>query len=143
MSRDRQSAGWPDSVIAFIRQNLPGDGMAHGWDHRHITAYQIGCEALAALGQAVETGRGARPLAHPRLPEVLPRWDDICVAVLKLARQQDLLSYRLPDGRRYPNTPPGSGGRQEPRRPRTSPPPSGLAPPMQRPNSRRSCEPWD
>ncbi|WP_231486970.1 hypothetical protein [Paracoccus pantotrophus] len=66
------------------------------------SAYQFGCDALIALGQAEETGRGARPLAHPRLPDILPRWDDICVTVLSLASQCGLLSYRLPDGREPP-----------------------------------------
>ncbi|WP_323718397.1 hypothetical protein [Paracoccus aminovorans] len=66
------------------------------------SAYQFGCDALIALGQAEETGRGARPLAHPRLPDILPRWDDICVTVLSLANQCGLLSYRLPDGRESP-----------------------------------------
>ena len=53
---------------------------------------------LVALGQAEETGRGARPLAHPRLPDILSRWDDVCVTVLSLAHQRGQLSYRLPDG---------------------------------------------
>lgn len=91
---------WTGPVIRFIEDNLPVlDPKGEEWDHMHTTAYQFGCEALAALGQAEETGRGARPLARPRLPEVLPRWDDICVTVLSLANQRGLLSYRLPDGR--------------------------------------------
>lgn len=49
------------------------------------TAYQFGCDALIALGQAEEAKRGARPLARRRLPVVLSRWDDLCVTVLSLA----------------------------------------------------------
>lgn len=93
---------WTESVVTFIQQNLPRTGPDGAWEHRFISAYQIGCEALAALGEAEETGWGARPLHHPGLPEVLPRWDDICVAVLKLAGQQDLLSCRTPSGEEAP-----------------------------------------
>ncbi|WP_258551973.1 hypothetical protein [Paracoccus versutus] len=86
-------------MIRFIEANLPTlDRKGGEWDHMFTTPYQFGCEALIALGQAEETGRGARPLAHPRLPDILPRWDDICVTVLSLAHQRGQLSYRLPDG---------------------------------------------
>ncbi|WP_028713429.1 hypothetical protein [Paracoccus sp. J55] len=98
-------AVWIPPVIRFIGSNLPVlDRKGEEWDHMFTTAYQFGCEALIALGQAEETGRGARPLAHPRLPEVLPRWDDICVTVLSLAHQRGLLSYRLPNGHESPET---------------------------------------
>lgn len=91
-----KSPGWPHPVIGFLAANLPVPDRETGdWDHMFISAYQMGCEALAALGQAEETDRGARPLALPRLPKILPRWDDICVVVLGLAEQRDLLSYRL------------------------------------------------
>ena len=92
-------ATWIPRVIRFIEATLPVlDPGGEEWDHMFTTAYQFGCEALIALGQAEETGRGAQPLAHPRLPDILPRWDDICVTVLSLASQCGLLSYRLPDG---------------------------------------------
>ncbi|MDF3606673.1 hypothetical protein PE067_11335 [Paracoccus sp. DMF-8] len=103
MSNDQNPPVWTSPVIRFIKDNLPVlDPRGEEWDHMCATAYQFACEALIALGQAEETGRGARPLTHPRLPEVLPRWDDICVTVLSLASQCGLLSYRLPDGRRSP-----------------------------------------
>ena len=90
---------WPMDVIDFLSRNIPfsleGTG---GWEDVSMTAYQIGCEALVALGHADEAGYGAAPRNNPRLPDVLPRWDDVCVAVLYLATQQNLLSYRLPDG---------------------------------------------
>lgn len=62
--------------------------------------------ALVALGQAEETERGAIPRAAPQLPFVLPRWDDICVVVLRLAEQQGQLEYRARDG----SLPPSRGG---------------------------------
>src|SRR5690606_26454461 len=96
-------ATWIPPVIRFIEAYLPVlDRKGEEWDHMFTTAYQFGCDALIALGQAEETGRGARPLAHPRLPDVLTRGDDICVTVLSLAHQRGLLSYRLPDGRESP-----------------------------------------
>lgn len=92
-------------MIRFIEANLPTlDRKGGEWDHMFTTPYQFGCEALIALGQAEETGRGARTLARPRLPDILPGWDDICVTVLSLASQCGLLSFRLPDGRESPGT---------------------------------------
>lgn len=70
----------------------------NGWDHKFSTSYQISCMVLVALGEAEETPWGAVPLAAPRLPEVLPLWEDVAVAVLWLAGQQWLLSYRKMDG---------------------------------------------
>ena len=80
------------TIIKFLKENIPGDG-AGGWDHMFTTAYQIGCEALVALGQAVENGRGASPRNSPTLPEMLPRTDDLYVAVLYLADQLGLMNY--------------------------------------------------
>ncbi|MGJ4856142.1 hypothetical protein ACN6KF_002104 [Labrys sp. La1] len=100
---------WPMDVIDFLSRNIPFslEG-TRGWEDMSMTAYQIGCEALVALGQADEAGYGAVPRKNPRLPDILPRWDDVCVAVLKLAKQQNLLIYRLPDGS-IP-APPNRGG---------------------------------
>ncbi|WP_231493206.1 hypothetical protein [Paracoccus pantotrophus] len=90
-------------MIRFIKDNLPVlDPRGEEWDHMCATAFQYGCDALIALGQAEETGRGARPLERPWRPDILPRWDDICITVLSLASQCGLLSYRLPDGRESP-----------------------------------------
>lgn len=103
MRHHTDPATWILPVIRFIEANLPAlDPGGMEWDHMFTSAYQFGCEALIALGQAEETGRGARPLAHPRLPDILPRWDDICVTMLSLASQCGLLSFRLPDGRESP-----------------------------------------
>ncbi|EJJ26062.1 hypothetical protein [Rhizobium sp. CF142] len=98
MATNTPAAGWAADVIDFLSRNLPGDDEEGGWNDMALTAYQIGCEALVALGQADETSRGAIPRKDARLPEELPRWDDLCVSVLRLAAQQRLLSYRLPDG---------------------------------------------
>ncbi|MBP0578831.1 hypothetical protein J8I29_05885 [Labrys sp. LIt4] len=86
-------------VIGFLSRNVPRsfEGRA-GWEDMSMTAYQIGCDALVALGQADKTDYGAVPRDNPQLPEVLPRWDDLCVAVLKLASQQNLLTFRRADG---------------------------------------------
>lgn len=80
-------------VAAFLLRHLPRGIDRPGYYHQFASAYQMGCEALAALGYAEETGWGATPIEPPRLPESLPRRDDICVAVLGLAYQQGLLKY--------------------------------------------------
>ncbi|WP_223850327.1 hypothetical protein [Paracoccus yeei] len=111
-------------MIRFIESNLPVlDPGGEEWDHMFTTAYQFGCDALIALGHAEETGRGARALLRPRLPELLPRWDDICVAVLSLASQCGLLSYRLPDGRESPEAAAWWGRRED----EIMPPPNIMA----------------
>lgn len=92
---------WTADVIEFLSRNIPPidpHDPSKGWDHMFSTAYQVGCEALVALGQADEKVWGATPRANPQLPEVLPRWDDICIAVLWLSDQQNLLEYRLLNG---------------------------------------------
>jgi hypothetical protein len=102
MTKNMKPILWVD-VIAFIKRSIPMLDRSDNWHHKHITAYQIGCEALAALGQAEEKDWGARPLEFPRLPDVLPRWDDICATVLGLADQNGLISYRLVDGVEAPS----------------------------------------
>jgi hypothetical protein len=92
------SSVWPTVAANYLARNqqLSDDGKS--WDHSCTSAYQMSCEALAALGYAEETDRGAIPLKTPALPEILPRWDDVCVVVLKLADQRGQLQYRLQDG---------------------------------------------
>lgn len=124
MSNDPNPTVWTGSVIRFIASNLPVlDPKGEDWDHMFTTAYQFGCDALIALGQAEETGRGARPLPRPQLPQILPRWDDICVTVLSLAHQCGLLSYRLPDGRESPEVASWWGRRED----EIMPPPNIMA----------------
>lgn len=84
---------WTAPVIEFLADNLPGDPSV-AWEHLFITAYEVGCEALAALGQATMIFGGAIPLAEPEPPEVLPRWDDVATAVVWVAAQCNLLGYR-------------------------------------------------
>lgn len=99
-----------EAVVAFLHAVWPvqveGDPPMRGWDHMFSTSYQIACMALVALGEAEETQWGAIPLLQPRLPDVLPFWEDTAVAVLWLARQQNLLTYRQMDG----SLPPPRGG---------------------------------
>ena len=103
-SFDRTAAPvWTAPVIEFLTDNLPGDPSV-AWDHLFITAYEAGCETLAALGQAESTLGGAKPLADPQIPEVLPRWDDVATAVVWVAAQSNLLGYRHVVGsREQPN----------------------------------------
>lgn len=92
MTMNKTADDWTDAVIVFLSKNLPPD--RDGWDHMYMSAYQMGCDALVALGQAEETDRGAVRRKNPMLADALPRWDDICSAVLGLAVQMDGLAYR-------------------------------------------------
>jgi hypothetical protein len=104
MTADSPVQGWADPVAAFLRANIPRDNgpsapdSRRGWDHKFSTAYQIGCMALIALGEATEESWGATPRIPPNRPAVLPRWDDVAVAVLWLAAQQNQFQWRMPDG---------------------------------------------
>jgi len=97
---------WTAPVIEFLADNLPGDPSG-AWDHLFITAYEVGCEALAALGQARTIFGGAIPIAEPELPGVLPRWDDVATAVIWVAAQSNLLGYRHFAGSRGQPNPQG------------------------------------
>ena len=89
---------WAGAVAEFIARHMPQLDQSGDWHHMSITAYQTGCEALAALGYAEEKEWGARPLSDPVPPGVLPRWDDICITILKMGRQKNLISYLAIDG---------------------------------------------
>lgn len=106
MGHDHQN--WHDQVVQFLAENLPKASDRPGWNGMASTAYQIGCTALVKLGFADATDWGAVPKDHPELPAVMPRWDDICISVLWLAKQQNKLSFRLPDGS-FPPTRKGNG----------------------------------
>lgn len=86
------SSEWPELVVRFLSSNLPGSA-ASGWYHDFLTAYQIGCETLVALGQAIDTSTGAQAVEKPRFPELLPRPDDVAVAVIYLATQNGLITF--------------------------------------------------
>ncbi|MEO9648680.1 MAG: hypothetical protein ABJE99_21005 [Roseobacter sp.] len=98
MPSDNLNPEWPEVAGEYLSNALPSAHNGEGWEHSCSSAFQMGCEALAKLGYARETEWGAVPLNPPKPPTVLPRWDDICVAVLYLARQRKELSYRLADG---------------------------------------------
>lgn len=70
----------------------------HGWDQVFSSSDQFGCIALVAPGQADETPWCATPRSPATLPEALPRWDNIFLAILSLGEQQGDISYRLADG---------------------------------------------
>lgn len=84
---------WVGPVVEFLEQCLP-NAPNGGWSHLSIGAYEVACEALVALGQAVEITGGAKPVAQPKLPAILPLWDDIATAVVWLSSQSGVLSYR-------------------------------------------------
>lgn len=71
--------------------------MDFGWNDFALSAYQMSCEALVAFGHAEATNYGARPRHEPRFPEALPRWDDVCCAIVALADQNGLLKFMAPE----------------------------------------------
>jgi hypothetical protein len=102
MTAEGPVQGWSDQVASFLRANIPReDGTPardsqFGWYHMFSTAYQIGCMALIALGEATEESWGAKPRIPPHSPAVLPRWDDVAVSVLWLDAQQNQFHWCLP-----------------------------------------------
>ena len=106
MGYDQQN--WREDVAHFLAGSLPKASDRPGWNDMASTAYQIGCMALVKLGFADATDWGAVPKDVPEIPTIMPRWDDICISVLWLAKQQNKLSFRLPDGS-LPPTRFGSG----------------------------------
>lgn len=80
------------AVAAYLVQNRPGSSGELG--HSYISAWQMSCEALEALGYATETARGALLHPTPVVPAVLPRWDDTCCVVLSVAVQSGRLKLR-------------------------------------------------
>lgn len=81
-------------VAEYLVANTPG---ASGeLDHRHVSAWQMSCEALEALGYATETAPGAHLRPTPALPAVLPRWDDAACVVLSVAEQTGRIRLRHP-----------------------------------------------
>jgi pellino protein len=101
------SAGdWTAEVVSYLSRNTPGNTYlpspsTRAWSHGFQTAYQISCEALVKLGVADDIGAGALARENPKLLDPLPRWDDICVAVLWLAGQENHWAVHRQDHRRY------------------------------------------
>lgn len=91
-------AAWARAVAVFFSYGLPYKDET-GWEHYHITAYEAGCAALVAMGQAHEFVGGAKPLRFPERPEPPPRWDDISTAVICVAAQNGELRFRKLDRR--------------------------------------------
>ncbi len=84
---------WAPHVIEFLAETLPRRRDIAGWDDKAMTAYQIGCNALVALGHAEPTQWGASPRIPPGPLNDFLRWDDMCIAVMWLARQERQLSF--------------------------------------------------
>jgi hypothetical protein len=96
-----------EAVLGFLREAWPldprNDPPRGGWDHMFSTSTQIACMALVALGQAEDAGWGASPKPEPRLPEVLPFWEDVAVAVLWLAEQIGRIEYLSGTSKTHPD----------------------------------------
>ncbi|MEP1442644.1 MAG: hypothetical protein ABJK39_06500 [Hyphomicrobiales bacterium] len=97
MSADGPNDEWTDEVIEFLSSNIRKLDDNSGWDHVFISAYQMGCMALIGLGQAYEEDARVYRIENPQIPKTLPRWDDVCFAVLVVARQNGLINYRYKD----------------------------------------------
>jgi hypothetical protein len=94
------------AVAEYLIAHTPG---ASGeLDHSHISAWQMSCETLKALGYATETARGALLRPAPALPAVLPRWDDTCCVVLSVAEQTGGIRLRHPRSEPTDETGPGT-----------------------------------
>lgn len=94
------------AVAAYLIARTPGaDGEL---DHRHVSAWQMSCETIAALGYATETVRGALLRPTPALPAVLPRWDDAACVVLSVAEQTGGIRLRHPRSEPTDETGPGT-----------------------------------
>jgi pellino protein len=82
------------ALAAYLITHTPGaDGEL---DHSHISAWQMSCEALEALGYATETARGAFLHPTPVAPALLPRWDDVACVALSVAVQTGRIRLRHP-----------------------------------------------
>lgn len=96
------------AVAEYLIAHTPG---ASGeLDHSHISAWQMSCDALEALGYATETARGALLRPTPALPAVLPRWDDAACVVLSVAEQTGGIRLRHPRSDPNDETGPSTAG---------------------------------
>lgn len=82
------------AVAEYLISHTPG--AAGELDHSYISAWQMSCEAIEALGYGTETARGALLHPTPALPAVLPRWDDAACVVLSVAVQTGRIRLRHP-----------------------------------------------
>lgn len=94
------------AVAEYLVANTPG--AAGELDHSFISAWQMSCEALEALGYATETPRGALLHPSPARPAVLPRWDDACCIVLSVAAQTGSIQLKYPHSKPTDITGPAS-----------------------------------
>lgn len=68
MSAPGPNDDWAPSVVSFLSDRIPMYQPGE-WSHAYISAYEMGCEALAALGQAKEVDGGAHRFAGPRVAQ--------------------------------------------------------------------------
>jgi len=94
---------WMTPLGEWLEANLTTapDEFGNGWQDYAMSAYQMGCMALEKLGRAKQEKWGASALKQPETPDVAPRWDDICAAVLGAMDQRSLIRYRRTDGSIY------------------------------------------
>jgi len=94
------------AVATYLIVHTPGT--SGELDHSHISAWQMSCEAVEALGYGTETARGALLHPTPIAPAVLPRWDDLACVVLSVAVQAGRIQLRHPRSAPTDKTGPGS-----------------------------------
>ncbi|MDO5643988.1 MAG: hypothetical protein Q4G26_16560 [Paracoccus sp. (in: a-proteobacteria)] len=82
------------AAAQFVASVLPWHEPDGYWYHKYISAYQMGCVLMEAIGYAKVSDWGAVPIDEPPLPRLLPRWDDAAVILLKLAEQDTFLGHR-------------------------------------------------
>ncbi|MDM9628561.1 hypothetical protein QTL95_21925 [Rhizobium sp. S152] len=86
-------SSWARLVAEFLSYNIPYDAVL-GWLHLNQSEFISGCDALIALGQALETEWGARPRRFPEFPNPPPHWDDMCAAVIQVATKTKQLRFQ-------------------------------------------------
>ncbi len=91
---------WMTPVADWFAAVLPRapNEYGDGWEDYAVSAHEMGCMALVRLGRAKEEEWGCSAVRPPRPPEVTPRWDDICAAVLGVIAQRRWIQFHLADG---------------------------------------------
>ena len=94
-----------EAVAVYLLRIFPGSGRER--QHSYTSAWQMASEALDALGYAEETTWGFVLRDQPVEPEILPRWDDASVVVLRVAEQAGrirMAGYHRPQTATGPTT---------------------------------------
>ena len=88
---------WAAPVSRYLKENLPRDDARDGWNDGAMTAYQLGCDLLVALGDAKRTPWGASDCDAAEV-SVWPRWDDAATITLWLMKQLNQVVFRSSEG---------------------------------------------